>query len=395
MNPLTGFDMETKQLFNIIQKQGPISRSDLLHLLTTNIGTLTRMMAPLREARLITEVGIGVSTGGRKPVLYDVDRHSYFVLGIDISRPYTRVVIVNLKMEVVAKQQFVMDQNCTPDKTVKRIAEQFQALLQKMNLAKSKFLGAGLGTVGPLTAPPGVIMHPKNFIAPGWSNVPIQELLEATLELPLLVENGVNTAVLAESLFGEGRNYRNIAFLNCSGGVRMGAVSRGSLIRTINNDEDAFGHMVIDVDGEPCHCGNFGCIECYASIFAIKRAFRSQLKMGRASAVKTPLDAITIAQICAAAEANDDLAKAVLTNAATYLGVGLANYINLFDPNLVILSGPLVRNSPLFYKTTMDVALKKLYIGEKVSIVFSNGGHFGADAISVGAAVMLVENLLH
>jgi predicted NBD/HSP70 family sugar kinase len=90
-----------------------------------------------------------------------------------------------------------------------------------------------------------------------------------------VIDNGANTTILAEYNFGAGKGYQNIAYFNCSTGIRTGAISAGTIVRTINDAEDAFGHMVIKVDGEPCSCGNYGCIDCYSSIYAIIQKYNA------------------------------------------------------------------------------------------------------------------------
>jgi predicted NBD/HSP70 family sugar kinase len=383
-----------KQVYSLLQKNGPLTKNDLLEMLRTNFTTINRVMEPLGKEQLITEFGIGESSGGRKPVLYDLNLKRFYLLGVDISRPYTETIIANPKMDVLYKNTFNMDETYTPEKTVQTIASLFQEGLRQLAIAKGNFLGVGLGTVGPLDRPNGIMSRPKNFAAPGWIGTPIKYLLEQALELPVVIDNGANTAILAEYYYGAGKGYRNIAYFNCSTGIRTGAISAGSIVRTINDAEDAFGHMVINVDGELCNCGNYGCIDCYSSIYAIVHKYIAALKQGRSTVIIKPIDTIDYTDICQAVEQNDTLAKEIIINAATIFGAGLANYINLFNPGLVILSGPLISHSELYYQIASEVASKRLYDQESNQIIFSKGGRFGSDAIALGAAVIAVENCL-
>ncbi len=394
MNPFRSLDHDAKKIFSLIQKKGPLTKNNLLAFLNTNIGVLNRTMAALLDLSLIVEVGNGASTGGRKPVLYDVNRNGYYAVGIDISRPYAQIVITNLKMEVLDKRQFEMDETCTPEKTVRQIGAIVRILLELLRLDHSRILGIGLGTVGPLDPEAGIMTTPQNFLASGWTDVPIKKLLEEELELATVIDTGANSAVLAENLFGEGRQYQNIAYFHCSGGIRTGATAGNAIVRTINNAEDTFGHMIVDADGEPCHCGNFGCVQSYASIFAIRKKFVAELKLGRSTSIAKPWDQIRYTDICNAATGGDDLAREIITRGACYFGIGLANYIQLLNPGLVILSGPLIAKSDLFYTTAVAIAVKKLNLLEKNRVVFSKGGYFGDETIAVGGAVMLVETYL-
>ncbi len=385
---------DSKLAYSLLQKNGPLTKNDLLEMMKTNFTTVNRIMEPLEKEQLIIEFGIGESSGGRKPVFYDLNLKRYYLLGIDISRPYTEIIIANPKLTVLSKNTFNMDETFTPEKTVQTITSLFQESLRLLGIDKENFLGIGLGTVGPLDRLNGVMSRPKNFAAPGWTGAPIKYLLEQALELPVIIDNGANTAILAEYYYGPGKGYRNIAYFNCSTGVRTGAVSAGAIVRTINDAEDAFGHMVINVDGELCHCGNYGCIDCYSSIYAIVRKYLTAVKQGRSTTISKPIDIIEYIDICQAAEQNDALAREIIINAATILGAGLANYINLLDPGLVILSGPLISHSELYYQVASEIASKRLYDQESNHIIFSKGGRFGDSAIALGAAVMAVENYL-
>ncbi len=383
---------ESKEVFSLIQKKGPITKNELQHLTNTNLTTLNRIMQPLEDNNLVIPVGIGESSGGRKPVLFDINNTDFYVIGIDISRLFTQIVITNLKLDVLQKKLFQMDETYTPDKTVSTIEKLYKEALRELNIEEQSILGIGLGTVGPLDRNAGIMQNPQHFPAQNWQNTPIRELLETKLGMPIYIDNGANTAILAESIFGDGKGFKNIAYFNCSVGIRTGALSSGNIVRTINDAEDAFAHMVIDVDGEKCSCGNYGCIDCYSSIFSIVQKFVSALKKGRLSHISKPVEIIDYIDICHLAEEGDELAKEIITGAATIFGVGLANYINLLNPSLIILSGPLISQSDLFYHICTEVAVNRLYTKSSNNIFFNKGGRFGDDAISIGAATMVVEN---
>ncbi len=385
---------ETKLIFDRIQKGGPQTKNNLSRITGMKLTTLIRLMEPLEEAGLVEQCSIGESTGGRKPALYDIRAGEYYLAGVDISRTYTQVVITDLKLKPLFKQQFPMDEAAYPEKTAGRILEIIKEAFRYLKADMERLLGVGVGTVGPMDRLRGLILNPVNFEAPGWSNVPIKAMLESGLPCPVFVDNGANAAALAEMLYGKAKGIKSLVYINCGIGLRTGAISSGRIVRTMNDAEDAFGHMVIDVDGEPCSCGNFGCIECYSSIHAVTGKFEAQLKKGRISTVGKAPGGISYLDICRGAEKKDELAKEVLTDAAVILGTGLANFINLFNPDLVILSGPLIQHSNLFYRVCTEVAAKKSYMNKGGGLLFNKGGHFEENAIPVGSAAMVLENCL-
>jgi predicted NBD/HSP70 family sugar kinase len=351
-------------------------------------------MKPLEDSKLIVESEVGESTGGRKPILYDINSHGFYVLGIDISRTYTQIVIVDLKMNLIDKYRFQMNEFFSPEETINTISSITHDAMKSLSIDMNMLLGIGVGTVGPLDRDKGIMANPKNFMSSQWINVPIRKMLSNKFNTPVIVDNGANTAALGEFLFGEGKGLKNIAYINCGIGIRTGAISSGNIVRAINDAEDTFGHMIIDMDGDLCSCGNYGCVECYSSINSITSKFVSQIKKGRFSKITKLLGKIEYIDICIAAEENDELAREVIMSGAAAFGAGLANYINLLSPQLVVLSGPLIKHSNLFYQVSTDVALKKYYHKGESKIVFSKGGYFKDNAISMGAAATLVEELL-
>lgn len=392
---LTSLPPETKFIFSILQKKGPITKHELILLTKMKLTTLNRFIKPLNAANLLLETGKGESELGRKPVLLDINPSRYWLIGIDLSRTYVQIVFTNLKLQIIEKRIFPMDATTTPNKTIQKMAQILNETMQHFHLDKQLCLGVGVGTVGPLEITKGMMLCTQNFPAPGWSEIPICSLVESQFELPVYLDNGANTALLSESLFGDGRNYRNILYINCGVGIRTGATSGANIVRTVKDAEDAFGHMVIDFDGEACNCGNYGCLECYASIPAIKTRFITELKKGRFSVIHYPSEKIDYQDICQAADRDGDaLAMEVITSAATALGIGLANYINLLNPDLIILSGPLIHNSKLYYEICIQTALKKHYLNKTNKIAFSKGGFFGEQAIAVGAGALVIENSL-
>lgn len=385
---------EARDIFSMLQKSGPLTKNSITLSTKLKLTTLNRIMQPLEEARLVRQYQIGESTGGRKPVLYDVDANKYYLVGIDISRTYTQVILANLKLKVIEKLRFPMDAACTPENTLRIISDWLDSILIKLKINPQKLLGIGLGTVGPLDRKKGVMINPVNFEASGWANLPIKTMLEESWGIPAMVDNGANAAVLAEMLYGKGKNLKNVVYFNFGIGIRTGLISSGTIIRTINDTEDAFAHMVINIDGEACSCGNYGCIECYSSVFAITGKYLSELKRGESSKIPKSLNEINYMDICLAAESDDDLAVKILSESAAILGTGLANFINLWNPDLVILSGPLIKHSTLFYKVCTETASQKFYAKLDHSNIFSRGGYFEDIAIAVGSAALVVESLL-
>ncbi|ADY54869.1 ROK family protein [Syntrophobotulus glycolicus DSM 8271] len=392
-NLLHGLSDESKRILKLFLHKGAMTKKQLSKLSGLKLTTLNRMMLPLEDLNLIVKSDIEKSSGGRKPALYDVNVKDYYLLGVDISRLYTQIVLTNLKMKPLEKYRFDMNQELTPEATLKRILEWIQNVLAKIK--DESVLGIGIGTVGPLDRENGVIINPENFEAQGWKNIAVKSIFEEKLGLPVLIDNGANAAVLAEANYGIGKGIKNIMYLNCGVGIRTGFISSGIFVRTVNDSEDTFAHTVIDVKGKECRCGNHGCIEKYSSIHAILEEFADRVQKGGVTRVSKPARQISYLDICRAAEDDDPLSAEVIQNAALIMGTGLANFIQLFNPGIVVLSGPLIRYSKLFYEECVRAARRKSFWNQGNNINFSRGGSFAENAISIGSAALVVENLFN
>ncbi|AGK99071.1 ROK family transcriptional regulator [Clostridium pasteurianum] len=394
IDTLKNMNRDGKNIFSILQKNGPLTKAQIMDLTKLKLTTLNRIIKPIIDEKLIVEASIGESTGGRRPSLYDVNMTDYAFIGIDISRIYTQVIFADFKLNIIHKERFSMDSSYSPEKTVDRITDICKNAIHMAELMNKELIAVGLGTVGPMDIYKGIMKSPANFMSKGWTGTPIKEMLQKNLNLEVYMDNGANAAVTVEYLFGYGKNLKNIAYFNFGIGIRTGAISDGNIVRTINDAEDAFAHMVIDVDGEKCICGNYGCVECYSSIKSITKNFKKRIAMGESTKIQKSIDDINYIDISLAAQNGDNVSEEVIKKAAEIFGTGLSNFINLLNPELIILSGPLIMVSELFYKISVATAKQKCYLSKHSNIFFNRGGYFKENAISAGAAAMAIENLL-
>lgn len=363
-----------KNIFSIIQKNGPITKSELINITEIKLTTLNRDLQILIDKKIIVETDVGESTGGRKPSLYDVNKGEFYVIGIDISRIYTRIVITNLKLELIGEN--LISDEYKIENISEIIPNAMKKLFKKLQIENSAIVGIGIGIVG------------------GFNIEPLYDNLTEEFEAPICIDNGANTAVIGEYHFGIGKGKQNIAYINCGVGIRTGIISSGVLIRTINNLEDAFGHMIVDTNGELCSCGNYGCIESYVSIPKITKNFIDKVKDSAKLGINKEVEQIDYIDVCNLAERKNKEAINIIKNSALHMGIGLANYIKLFNPELIILSGPLVQHSKLFYETTKEIALEKCHVKNN-NIQFMSSGYYKDKSIAVGAAAIVIQKNLN
>ena len=372
-----------KMVYQIIHQYGPITKTDLIRMTSLKPTTLVRMIDELLQDRFIEEFGYADSSGGRPPVLYRSIPDRYFLIGIDLSRTSVKVILLNLAFEKLDGVLFPMTSTSTPQKTMDQIIEVIQDLLEKHQIPKDLLLGIGIGSVGPLDRKNGIILNPNGFPGPGWINVAIVDRLQEVIPVKIMLENGANTAVLAEYQMNRGP-YQNILYCISGAGLRCGVIVNGRLMEPQTGDATAFGHMIINLHGKECFCGKKGCLASYISLESIRSEWiRRQKEI-------EDVDRLTMDDVLKLIKRADPLIIEIILDSAYYYGVGLANMVNSLHPDLVVLSGPLIDEVPDYFESIVNTARQYIFPQGTRVVHFSKGTM--RDAAAIGAAMHLFSS---
>ncbi len=238
--------------------------------------------------------------------------------------------------------------------------------------------GIGIGCTGPVDPLAGTIGDVE--FLPGWEGADLVSELSRVLGVPAAIENDADAAALGEAAWGAGRGASRFIYVTLSTGIGGGLVFDGRLYRGVEGAHPEIGHHVIDPSGPACFCGAYGCWESLASGLAMAQWTRDGVIKGLQA--YEPLDAWSI---CAAAERGEPLAQAAVAREGYYLGLGLANLITLFTPEVIALGGGLMRSRHLFWDQIMETirATCGLVPFEKVRLV---PAALGSDVGLIGAA---------
>lgn len=384
-NPSGGLIKNCKQIYQYIHRQGSATRSRIEHHTGLTMSTLVRALSKLENSGLVYVSDTEDSDYGRKPRIYRVCPDAGFVIGLDISRTYTRVALMNLELHILQSSTFGMYVDNTPEDTINRIIRIINELIGSLD--KDKILGIGLGVVGPFDAEKELILNPSNFYAAGWKNVPIKRILHNEFNLPVYMDDGANTAALGEYRKGCAISLRNIAYLISGVGLRLGVIANGKLLKHLGS----FAHTIVDMDGVPCSCGQKGCVINYISIDCLLKEYIEQIKSGRHSTTLEKIDfdlnAITFDHFCNAVQSGDHLAYEILRKSAGYLAPAINNVIQILNPDIIILGGPVFRKCPHLFTLVYEL----LSANQSVTTIFSMG-ELGADAITIGAGSLVLED---
>jgi predicted NBD/HSP70 family sugar kinase len=388
---------KSKEIFDRIRRQRVVSKTDLIEQSGMKVSTLTRSLEELESLGLISEAGLGESTGGRRPVLYQVDSDRLFVLGLDISRAASQLILCDLHMLKRDSESWSMSMDMTPQALIFCIVDTIERMMKKHGITKTDILGLGIGAVGPLDRLGGVILNPLHFPAEGWSDVPIKAILEAELDIPVVLDNGANAGIWAEYWADPSRQYEHLLYIRAGVGLRSAMISNGQLVYGAVDMEGSIGQMIIQSDGvrHRDRPNSYGNLESYVSIHAIELQAISKLKQGRQSIVRdwvNDIEQVDYPHLLRAVEHGDPLTVEIFTQAATYFGIGMANLLNILHPQKVILGGALLSANPLFFKVCTEVALSHTYYYPAYRVEFGIELE-GEETLAIGAAMMVVNGL--
>jgi predicted NBD/HSP70 family sugar kinase len=385
-----------KEIFFILQKNGPMSKNDILKMTSIKSSNLNIIIKSLQKAEILIESGQESSTGGRRPSLFDVNTNYKYLIGIDISRSRMIIVLTDIKMRILQKKAISNrhGNEMTGQEALDILCDAIQQILNERGLTSERVLGIGIGMVGPVNRETGTTGDAYNPFAIGWSNLPVQQIMQEKTGCNVYVDHGTCAAVLGEYLYGRGSQYSSVSFFSCGVGIRSTHISSGVVIRALNGTEDSFAHTSINPMGERCYCGKRGCVAAYASTPVIAENVRRRIKEGESSLLSGPVEKIEYLKIAKAAQEGDRICIDELVAAGTYFGMGLANYITLLNPALVVIGGRLAENSVLFYDAIVRSTMARLYKAEKTPVVFQRCGTFGENTMAHGAAAMYLEHYM-
>ncbi|TBL81693.1 ROK family protein [Paenibacillus thalictri] len=387
---------KNKEVYDLIRKQGIVSKIDLLEQSKMTGSTLTRTLEELTSQNLIVEAGLGESTGGRRPILYQTNPAYAYVLGLEISRITSKLVLCDLHMNKLESKKWQMTETMTPEQLFGEITLAIRSMMVRRGISEKDMLGLGIGAVGPLDRVQGTILEPLYFPAQGWNQVEVTKYFEQRFDFPILLDNGANAAILGEYWAEHHLETKHLLYIHAAVGLRSSMMTGGKLVYGAVDMEGSIGQMVIQSDGKRLSStSNYGSLEAYASIQAIELEAQAKLKQGRRSSLldlEPHAEKIRFGHIVQALADNDPLTVEIMTQAATYFGIGLSNLLNILHPEKVILGGTLISSHPLFFQVSTEVALRNTYYYPTYQVEFSQG-ILGEEALVTGAAVMVLNQL--
>jgi glucokinase len=256
-------------------------------------------------------------------------------IGIDVGGTKIAGGVVDAEGAVVARRR-IATEAMHPQAVVAGIAK----VAQELGAAAPAATGIGIGAAGLIDGANGIVHSAPNI---AWENVPLRAMIQDRVDVPVVIDNDANVAAWGEALHGAGKGYTDQIMVTVGTGVGGGIIIGGQIYHGAHGVGAELGHMIVDAGGWECPCGNKGCLEAVASGNSIGRRARERVSEPEARAVLEAaagdVNAITGELVGDVAKAGDAWARVILAETGRWLGVGLANFVNIFDPDVLIVGG--------------------------------------------------------
>jgi glucokinase len=307
---------------------------------------------------------------------------------VDLGGTNLRTALVSFEGNILDKRKEATNASDGWKKIVARLVDNITQQRVTAVQRGLKVTAVGVGAPGVIRMDTGVVVKSPNF--PDWNNLPLRDELEKALLIPVVIENDANAAALGEQWRGAGRGINSMILLTLGTGVGAGIVLDNKIWQGADGMAGEVGHMTLIPDGRQCGCGNSGCLEMYASARGIVQSYREAA--GKLEITQAP--ELTSTHVYQAARDGDPIARRVMKDMGAMLGIGIANLINIFNPNMIVIGGGVKDAWDLFIGATHEEIMRRAFQvpAERTEIVPSL---LGDDAGLIGAAAGALQKIQH
>jgi glucokinase-like ROK family protein len=385
-------------LLNYLWEAGrPVSRTYLVNVSGLNKSTVGSLLSQLQSWGFVKETGKSDPRPGRPGMLIDVNPDAGRLIGVEIGVGFISVIVTNLKAQVIWRQKVETDSQVPLSQT--QILEQAERLVHEaIQTTTNEYYLFGIGV-----SVPALIDHTSGSVlfAPNlkWNNVPLRQMWQKRFGVPVMVENDANAAALGEQMIGVAKQIDNFVHLSAGVGLGGGVFIDGKLYGGAGGFAGEVGHMTLEPGGLLCNCGNRGCWETLVGPVAIVRRVCQAAAQGLTpklmalGEVNGNVNAIRLEHILHAAAQGEPAVLDALNEVGRYLGIGIANLINAFNPSMVVLGGVLSLAGPyILPRAQQEVEGRTmLTVRQNVQITWSA---FKFDACVIGSVTLILREIL-
>jgi predicted NBD/HSP70 family sugar kinase len=365
--------LNRRLILNHLRKEGPMSRADITTLTGLSPAAVTFVVAELMDEALVHEREAVANIKGRPSTPIDINYGSRLAFGFKLNKGNINCVLTDLATTALASADISIS-DTTPDSIAAVIADNIPSLLDKAGRSETDVMGIGVSIPGEVDPVTGICLQSPRF---GWRSLPFAELLGERVKVPVWIDDDVNAFGIAQQLFGAGREHQNFAALAIGAGIGCALVIKGEIYHGSRSAAGKFGHITSVPGGRPCECGRRGCLMAHAAepymLDEWERVSGSPIsRAGFASAV----------------ESGSDLALSILGDAGSRVGRHLADVVNMFDPDVIIVGGEAVQFGEALLRPIRE-AMEKFTFMSKPEII----PDWVSNSWARGAAALATQNI--
>ncbi len=379
-----------KSILRLLYHSEPVSAPDLSKKIGISLPTVLMLLNDLISSGLVTVMGTGASTGGRKPALYGLSDESLFVIACDMGRYSAKMSIFNSHNQRVTPLKYI-DTHIDDVELVPKLYKTAKDLITVYNIPQDKIFGLGVDMPGLVDSRQGINYTIKN---PDFQEV--RKHLEAEFKTFVYIDNDARMQAYGEYIFGKAKNRRNAIVVNWSWGVGLGMILNGELYGGTTGFAGELSHIQMAEEGDLCICGKRGCLETVASANTILKLARQGISEGRVSQLteqfrNNPGD-MTPEHVIGAARSGDEFSISILNKIGLSLGKGLSVLIQLMNPEIIVLGGPISKANQ-YVLTPIQQALNKFCLEKIVSNTTIVTSEIDEHSGLLGSAAMVYQHL--
>lgn len=377
-------------VLRLIWERRQISRADIAREADLSRSTVSDIVTTLIDSGLVSEAGIGASRGGRRPIVLEFRDDACVIVGVDLGASHISVVLTDLRGRILHYERRDHPVRTEPETTIPLVRTMCDAALASVPRGRQRLVGLGIAVPSPVDPRTPDRLSP--LAMPNWGGGRHLADLTRQFDVPVFVDNDANLGALAEHWWGAARGINDFTYIKIATGIGAGHFIDGRIYRGSSGFAGEIGHLAIDPRGEPCVCGNRGCLVTLMGGHALTRRVRELT----AAAPGSRLAGVepTFAAIEEAALADDPVALTVVREAAEYLGIAISGLLNMLNPSAVILGGGLARVGEHLLQPLRETVRTRAFVSALASSDLIASA-LGPRDVALGAATLVLDAALH
>ncbi|PIU29344.1 MAG: hypothetical protein COT09_01340 [Candidatus Hydromicrobium americanum] len=385
-------EINKKNILKIVMEMEPISRIDISRRLKISRPTTSAYIGELIKDGLIEEIGKGDSTpsGGKKAVLLQFNSRAGYILGVMIGVKTIRIALTDLGSNIIEIIKIPTEEWLGRDEVIDKLVKNLKKIIRKSKISKEEIIGIGIGASGLVDSKKGLVIFSPNL--DGWNNIKLKEIVEEKIGLPTFIENECRVQAIAEKKYGLAKDIKNFVCVETGTGIGTGVFIDNKLVSGDKGMAGEVGHIITNLAGNRvCHCGNIGCLETLCSTSSLLEDIVNDIKK-RGKSSKYSESGLKLEDLSSLYDQGDEIVTRNVEKNAEYLGIGISNTIKMFNPELIIIHGEIIKFGEKYLKKVKESVSKNTFpkVKDNYNIQFSK---LGENVGLIGATSIVFDNI--